>query len=124
MRIKLDKSGKGLFEVHKDGMDATYTKPLNEVITEILLTLGFNKKSARIEMSLENLETLIQKRFCLTFGETADYYELYILMSERRENLRAFRTLKENGIVDLLEEAEEWAGDLLSQFNVDRENSL
>lgn len=87
-----------------------------------MLSVGFNKKEAKIKCNLENLESFIKKNFNV-FIDVEE--ELYIVnIQQGMSVLKRFSTCKENGMNSLLAEAEDWAKDFIEQFNSDRENTL
>ena len=125
MTIETDK--KGSLVVRRDGDTRTYNKPLNEVITETLFSLGFEKEDATIDCSLDNLESFIKKNFLVWIDETelTEDHTVYIVAIQMKNSLiKQFRTSKENGMTALFEEAEDWSRDFIEQFNSDQENTL
>ena len=127
MLMKIETDKKGSLVVRSDGATRTYNKPLNEVITETLMGLEFNKEDAKIDCPLDNLESFIKKNFLVWIDESeiSEDHIVYIVAIQMKNSLiKQFRTLKENGMPSLLEEAEDWSRDFIEQFNSDQQNTL
>ena len=98
-------------------------KKLGDIIKQDLEYIGFKKEQIiGINQSLQNLKTLITEQgFKLRLDETEKGYKL---IANKGVCSASFLANKEQGVENVLQQAEDWAEELLEELNKNTTNNV
>jgi len=113
-----------IYTITKEGKFPYLNKNLDDIISVELARLGFQKDDIEVGR-LDNLQTLVNKGFNLWLEETNLRYGIKITFcSSLGNSICDLNVLKKEKVSKVFKDVEIWAGELIEQFNSDKENTL